>query len=346
MKKSSKWMLIVGGALVFAGVLMAGVSIAAGARTAISVGTGGIRISETQVKDFGKGEVIRDQQTTEEFHSIDIKVGVSNIRLIPSDHFGYEYQINRADSSLVVTNDLGVLSVKTENRVGFNLNLFGMLNRQENYLNIYYPEGTQFRFAKISNDLGDLRVESLHAEQVDFSLDLGAGHYENITAKSVKISHSNGTFEAQNLEADTIEIDNDLGSSALSAVKAGKLVFEGDLGRLDLKDSVIASTDISSSLGEVNVVNLESDGIEIDADSGSVTLTGTLRGRTKIQADLGSVAVSSTLEKNDYNYDIHSDLGSVTFNGKKQDGLTFDTGAANDLVISVDSGSIRINIGE
>ncbi|MBC8570042.1 DUF4097 domain-containing protein [Zongyangia hominis] len=346
MKKTSKWMLIVGGALVFMGLIVAGFSIMVGARTSITLGKGGLRVSEMQVKDTGKGEVFKDSQTLDAFHNIDVKVGISNITLIPSDHFGYEYQINRADSKLTVSTELGVLTIRTENRAGFNMNLFGMVNRQENYLKIYYPKDTKFRTVKISNDLGELHVNDLEADEVEFDLDLGAGSYQNIQANIIKIEHSSGEIKAENLTADVVDIDSDLGSTSLKGVKAGQLTFEGDLGRLDLQDSVITSSDISSSLGEVSIANLESDGIKIEADSGAVHLSGTLRGHTEIHADLGNVDVATTLKKNDYNYNIHSDLGSIYFNKKQQDGLTFDTGAANDLIIRVDSGSIHVNVAE
>ena len=348
MKKSSKYLLIIGGILSAVGVVTMGISIVAGASTGVVIGGNGIQVAETKVMDMGKEETIQDQKVLESFESLYVDAGVSEIRLVPSDHYGMEYQLNRSDGELSCEVKDGALHVTQGSNGGihFNLDLFGWMNRQKTYLAIYYPEGTQFNTVQVENSLGELTVKDIKAKTADFSLDLGYGVYENIEAEKLTIHHDSGSLNISNGTVGSLEIQCELGEAQLSGITANQMNFQGDLGSLSIGSSLLRQSEISCSMGEVDIQGLESDGLQIEADNGSVVVEGTLRGRTGIDAEMGSIHVTTTLGKNEYNYDVHCEMGEIYMNGEKQGGLTFDTGAENDLDLQADLGSIHINVKE
>ena len=77
--------------------------------------------------------------------------------------------------------------------------------------------------------------------------------------------------------------------------------------------------------------------------SGDVELRGKLFGDTDITSSMGKVTVSPGASKDQFNYELKTELGKVTAAGDESSGsLSSNNGAKNNLKISANMGDIRV----
>jgi hypothetical protein len=90
---------------------------------------------------------------------------------------------------------------------------------------------------------------------------------------------------------------------------------------------------------------MATNGLKVDSNSGEVVLKGKLFGMTDISSDMGAVTVNPGAPKDQFNYELNADMGSVSVGGDDHSGnVVMNNGLApNTLKIKTDMGSIKVN---
>ncbi len=150
--------------------------------------------------------------------------------------------------------------------------------------------------------------ESFQAESFQIEVDAGDVQIDSINAKEGEISVGAGR-----VTVDHIKIENE----SRYSVDAGKMT----LNDVDLKD------------------------INLSCGVGQVTVKGKLTGNNDISCDLGDIELYLEGDSKDYSYDINSDIGNITVDGRKYyNGLSsIDNETGNNLNLDCGIGKITVD---
>jgi hypothetical protein len=108
--------------------------------------------------------------------------------------------------------------------------------------------------------------------------------------------------------------------------------------------TMLNSVNITSNVGDVKIINISMLGGKITADVGNITVSGTSFSSLDISADIGNVNLSGISGISDFNTEIKTDVGNITYLGagyknslsKKSDA------SATFLSITADIGNIVV----
>ena len=245
MNKGLKIFLIVCAALIASGALLAGLGFLLGGDPDLTLSKrrplfGGAH----EINSVFSGVLLEESQDLEAFTSIDIAIGVSDVKLIPSDGYRVEcaYDQGYGKPRIQVTD--GVLHIEDKVKYrGLDLslrNLFGVNYKDGKgpRLFVYYPADTAFVKVNVNNDLGSLKMENLTAQNLLIDLDLGDLDLKQVSADQAEINLSLGSISAVQFETKGLTVTADLGDVNLEGAFYGTTEVDCDLGDIDLTSSV------------------------------------------------------------------------------------------------------------
>jgi len=137
----------------------------------------------------------------------------------------------------------------------------------------------------------------------------------------------------------------DFGKLTVSGINAEQMKINMDSGDFTLKDSTVAQGKVSLEFGKLTTKNLDAKGFEVSSSAGDVALSGSFAGLTKVRCDMGQVAIDTAIAKDQYNFDLASDLGQVSIGTEESSSSSVkeQTGGENSLDVKTDMGDIRVN---
>lgn len=159
-----------------------------------------------------------------EITKLNIELAYSNLKIEQSDDFKIES--NSPDVS--VTQNNKQLIIKEKNNKWF-------FNKDANEVVVYIPENIIFDEVKIENGAGEIDIEKLETEKLNF--EIGAGKVEikklNVS-KQAKINGGAGKVEILSGEINNLDLDMGVGKFELTSKLTGKNDIDAGVGKLDV----------------------------------------------------------------------------------------------------------------
>lgn len=348
MDKSLREVAIVAAAMVTVGILLAGLGFMAGGMQPVYFDRSGIHVGNGGNVKYG-GHLESFSQEVGSFSSIDVDLDYYDVDLIPDHKFAVDGTFFSEEGKPDVKVENGTLTVKDIKHkiVNVNIDLPGLFKTGDNHptIKIHYPENTKFKDLSIKCDASDLDYENLTADRADFVLDFGKLQVTNISAKSVNVTMNSGNCTLKKITADDLAVTNDMGKITLDGAGLKTLKVDANSGEVSLVGVSADHGDITADMGKVSGRDLATSGLKVNSNSGDVDLRGKLSGLTDITCDMGAVTVDPGAPRDQFNYELNTDMGSVSIGGDSVTGsVVSNNGAAkNTLKIKTDMGSIKVN---
>ncbi|HYE67646.1 MAG TPA: DUF4097 family beta strand repeat-containing protein [Anaerovoracaceae bacterium] len=349
MNKSMKGIAIVAAAMVTVGILLTGIGYMAGGNQHIYLDKMGIHVGDREGGKNDGGELVSFSQNIGSFSNIDVDLDIYEVDLVPGEKFSVQgdYLSEAGKPTIQVENDTLVIKSSRNKVFNLNIDLPGLIfdNNKPN-LKIYYPESTKLKDVVIRCDASDLSIEDLIAERAEFELDFGKLELANITADNITVDMDSGDCMMKNMKAaDKLTITNNFGKTTLEGAEMKTLKVDADSGDVTLTDTTFDYGDLKLNFGKLTAERMTSNGLKVESDSGDVNLEGKLTGLIDVTCDMGKVTVNPGASRDQFNYELNADMGSVSIEGDRVSGsMAFENPSAkNTLKITTDMGDINVN---
>lgn len=308
-----KILLITGGALIAAGLLLGGIAFAV-------YGFDPAKLSTAKY-------VTKTYDVDGDFKDINIQGDTEDIFFEKTDD-GVCKIVSREeeDRPHIVKVENGTLNIERQKKSYWN---FG-INFESPKMTVYLPEAV-YEDLKIDSDTGDITIpEDFSFDSMSFDLDTGDVKSNAKVQNEVNIKTDTGDIELTGIDASDLKLESDTGRItvndtdikgdiyikedtgrvALDKVTCEVLTSEGDTGDINLKDVIVKSTiRITRSTGDVRFDGSDSDEIYVKTSTGDVS-GAILSDKVFItESDTGSINVPKTSEGG--RCEISTDTGDI-----------------------------------
>ena len=348
MNKSVKGIAMVAGAMVLVGIVLAGIGFIAGGNQSIYFDRTGVHIGNEGDSSDGNMESL--SENLNRFSSIRTDLDYYNVELIPSDKYAIEanYDSKYGKPNFKIENGTLIVEDGDHKRFNINIDLGGLKffsNNEKLGVKIYYPKDAEFKNIKIRGAASEMSFKDLKAENTEFDLNFGSLNLTNISARTIKVSMDSGDCTLKNIKSDELNVTNDLGDTALDGGTVKSLVMEANSGDVTIDGVTAESGELNLDLGTLTVKDIISNGLKAEANSGDIVVQGTLLGTTDINCDMGTVTVHPGGTKDQFNYELKADMGSIHVDDVKSSGSVSNSSgsAAGTLKITTNMGDINLN---
>ena len=144
---------------------------------------------------------------------------------------------------------------------------------------------------------------------------------ESMDWKKIEIDVEAAYVALQNFSAEEMEFSADAGSIEASGLQMKKLILSVEAGAITLTDSEAA---------------------ELEADAGAIRFSGSITDRVDADAELGNIVLKLSQSKDDFDYEIDSDLGNVEFDGISVENSVICNKASGKMNLDSSMGNIEI----
>lgn len=263
-------------------------------------------LTKTNITKTNEYKIIKDIKDLEEFKSMNIEVGITNIEIIPSKKYKIElqYKENYGKINYKVKNNSLIINQESNIR---NLNNKLNFNKDDlNFIKIYIPSDKVFEKFSITSDIGNVDIRQMNLTNLDLSCDVG----------NIKIN---------NCEINDSKISN-------------------DTGNIEINKSKLKNLEANSNLGNINSENINvKNSLNAKNDLGNIDISGKVYGDIEVNCDLGNVDIEIDEKEKNYNYRLICDLGKIDLNGKRKNkDVLLENNSDNNLNIECNSGNIEL----
>jgi hypothetical protein len=347
MNKSLKGVAIAAAAMVTVGILLIGIGWTAGGNQQVYLDQKGIHVGERNISDYGTLESF--SQDVSSFSSIDADLDYYDVDLVPGDKFAVDGTYYSKDGKPDIKVENGILTVKDKEHKMINIDidipdLFTFDDQPR--VKIYYPKDTKLKDLVLKCDTSDLKYENLAVTgKADFELDFGSLDINGLSAKNIKVSMDSGSCTLKKVKADDLNVVNNMGKTTLDGADLKTMKIDADSGEISLTGVTADHGELYADMGRIDAKDMATNGLKVKSGSGEVVLRGKLFGLTDITSDMGAVTVNPGAPKDQFNYELNADMGSVSVGGDNFSGnVAMNNGTAkNTKKIKTDMGSIKVN---
>lgn len=353
MNKTKK-ILLIGGILTGAGLLLTIIgAMLGGALTGIGIDADGLHVytlNSIYNKD-AESFYREDTVSLDAFTSIAVDMNFGEVRIEESDHFGIDYKIEqRYDFSYKIEN--GCLKVIQDTRKNFpSIMLFGGSGflttfEAQNYITIYVPTGTILQDVSASLDSVNTSIVGIHAGALDLDLDFGNLDITDSAFTDVTLDTDSVNMKLFDFDCSSLTVSNDFGSleaDGLTVQTTADIAMESS--NLTFNNASLGSLTFESSFGNVILDKVTIPDMKLVMDSGKIAAHGLTSDKIDITSDFGNVELSLTGTLPEYYYDVTTDFGSITIDGKRLGSsynTLFDEQRSKTIKVRCDSGEVTI----
>jgi|GEM_PF-83840 len=370
-KKPSKFNLKII-AIICAGVFTLGMIIGVtgfinGGMQSVSFWPNGVKVIDNSIS----GEVVKVNETYDTGNINTVKIDVSfmdTVTVIKGEKFSVEGENLKDLGGIKAELKNGVLDIKnSESKSVFggviNFGIGTTINKSNSgHVTVTIPKDTSLRKIDITNDLGNIDLSEINADEIyidqssgklkasditadKFTVnnDLGDLDLQKIKTGTAKLVLNSGKVSIEDLEATDLEINSDLGNVDMKNIVANMLKIEADSGKISGDNLKTSGLDISCSLGTIEISGLFKGDSNITSNSGEVNVKGLITGFLDIESDMGKVNCELDNKKDNINLDLQTDLGKVTVDGDSYgSGATTISNAKDTLKVKADAGAIDV----
>jgi len=337
MKMKIIWIIII--IVIIIGMILSAVGLATGASRILYFDRTGLHVSSGEIDHITEMDL-------EQFRSISVNVGFSDVEFVKSDRFGID--LYGSDMVWIWTLEGGRLNI-THDRINqlhvLNLNI---ITTGRNYAKIFLPADTELETVFIRTNSGDIRIGSFHADNVDVKSSFGDATLDNITSNHLQVDLSSGNLTGTNISTGRFDFTSRFGDGRFQSVTADSFNADSSSGNLRFTGCAFGEFDATNRFGDIIASGFASLKTNILASSGDVRIAGDLSGETVIDTSFGDVKLTLAKEKNEYSYNISVKFGDIRFDGDRlKEQSSFISGAVleNHLDISSASGDIEVTFG-
>ncbi|MDD4077520.1 MAG: DUF4097 family beta strand repeat-containing protein [Bacilli bacterium] len=283
------------------------------------------QVGFTRDDDYTK-ETVSDVTVIDKVE-IQLKTRNVSFALNEDESYRVEYYQSERDNVLISVTD-GIMKIEEE-KPKFQLFFWGFRSRQVATVVVVLPKDFTGEIA-IRSDTGEIHITALEVlEKLSVEVKTGKVLVSNLTVNSpLKIQSSTGTVEISNLVAPSLGIK----------VSTGKIVLNDTF--------VTGEATLGSSTGNITITGIQSVSLNCRAPTGKIIIENTLTDTLKAEASTGSVSVKLIGKAADYRLNVHSDTGSVKFQGEKYGSSLINPVGSKSITVSTSTGNISINISE
>lgn len=303
MSKGIKILWAIIGCLFGLGIILCAVGIAMGGSPNAYVDRSGLHFGgESQTYELS-------DYNTEEFDSIDVDLLASNVSIVESDSYGYEFAYTGTSDPKVEVHN-GTLSAQENHN--WALNLFGFWRDDfGSTLTVYVPAQTDLKKVNISVASGDTSLEATDLTIDEAKVESASGflRLEGLKINNLTVDTASGDVRLLNIEADKIKVS--MASGKLSAQGVFAQTFKVDIasGDVDFEGEVVDTLDLDMVSGDADFTLPGSeDDYSFDMDK----LSGHVRVNGYDISDLGHFGASQNARTRAH-VDIDLTSGSVNF---------------------------------
>ena len=138
-----------------------------------------------------------------------------------------------------------------------------------------------------------------------------------------------------------IEIDVEAAYVALQNFSAEEMEFSADAGSIEASGLQMKKL-ILSVAGAITLTDSEAAELEADAEAGAIRFSGSITDRVDADAELGNIVLKLSQSKDDFDYEIDSDLGNVEFDGISVENSVICNKASGKMNLDSSMGNIEI----
>ncbi|CEK33515.1 hypothetical protein UMC2_07651 [[Clostridium] sordellii] len=241
-------------------------------------------------------KIVKDIKELEEFKSINIEVGITNIEIIPYEKYKIELQYKEDYGKINYKVKNNSLIINQESTIR-NLNNKSNFNKDDlSFIKIYIPSDKSFEKFSIISDIGNIDIRQMNLNNLDLSCNVGNIKVNNCEINKSKFKNLEANLNLGNINSKNINVKNLLNT-------------KNDLGNIDISGKVYGDIEVNCDLGNVD--------IEIDEKEKNYNY--------RLICDLGKIDINGkrknkdvSLENNsDNNLNIECDSGNIKLKFKK-----------------------------
>ncbi len=315
MKKINKVFLIIAGICGLLGAALVLIGVLMGAKDGFGINTRGQLVNYADAKHYNLQKTKLEENITD----IDANITYGNVYIETADDYYIEYncvgnEIVNGPTYEVVDGKLTFNEPQydvNDDKVflNFNFDLFNNSDIENNYVKIYVPAQTVINGITIKDNCGDIFFDGLQCESVD-------------------ITNDYGDIELNNMNATNLNLKSSCGNVDIANSQFGNGNIELEYGTVSIEYSTIDVVNIDNACGDIETEEFEVTDLNASDDYGDMNLNL-----------IGDMSL--------YDYEVKTDLGDVTFNGKSIGKSNIKSeGAEHKLIIKNDCGDISISFEE
>ena len=139
-----------------------------------------------------------------------------------------------------------------------------------------------------------------------------------------------------------IEIDVEAAYVALQNFSAEEMEFSADAGSIEASGLQMKKLILSVEAGAITLTDSEAAELEADAEAGAIRFSGSITDRVDADAELGNIVLKLSQSKDDFDYEIDSDLGNVEFDGISVENSVICNKASGKMNLDSSMGNIEL----
>ena len=322
------------------GAVLMGLGYVLGGSKAIFYNGNGINISNSN-------DMVTERKAIDDFKNINICANYSEVKIEKGDKYEIETIYNKeyGDISCEVSDNTLIVNENSKKNRSFNISFFNFKEiNNRNKITIYVPDGTELEYLEGNIDAGDMTVNSINPKDINIECDYGEVELGDINCTNMKVHNKSGDIQIYNINSDEVVTTSNYGDVEINNIQSKSFTCDLDAGQMKFGNLSIEKAAITNSFGDIIGKNLLSNGTDIVSQSGTIDISGTLKGKNVIDCEFGDVDIESSLSENDYSYNLDTNFGECTVNGKERGNSFEKTGDSCENVINAVCNSGDLNI--
>ena len=359
------WIPIV---LIIIGALVALAGFSAGGLKGFWVDRSGVHLENTE-----RGKLVKVDESYDGFKDVELKADFFNqITFKEGDGYRVRGQNYERYGGLTVRLDGDKLVIDAQNKrnnKGWGVNIgVGELfdwNLEDSWLEITYPKGADFGSVTTDIDAGRLNINGFTCDKLDIDDAFGEVEITSVACGTLNVKANSGDvrFAGINVSGDAT-INNDFGNVSFSdfkadslvaslnagnadfkGISAGKIEITNDYGKIDIGDIVAEDLTLILNAGDLSADHIKTADLYVNSDFGTVRIDRLeLSGQSEINQSSGDVRVGLDISEDDLSYELYTDAGSISVDGKKSGGslVSRNAGSSVSLVVNSNFGDVTL----
>lgn len=332
---------------VAAGAVLTGVGLALGSMPGFYIDKRGIH-PEWEMRI----PVNQEKISIDKLKNIQIDLSGVDVHLIPSEEFAVEYSLPTHVQEPDLKGESLDFQLKNKKVMKIASFDFGFLmgNEQPEYVNIYYPEETEFDRVELKVRDGEITTGDIKAQYVDIQNKYNDVETGNIEAETLVLELNDCSAEAGNITASEMQVKalyGDFFRCKSAEAERVSLIFEQCQGEVqEIKADTFTGRFKYADFKAEKVSCAEG---SMDFEDGDIEIKRADLGICDINSDYGDVELGLTDWKS-CGLDLSTKYGSVTIPGmgeleKESGGAAYRQrgSSGSDIVIVCDDGDIIID---
>ncbi len=255
----------------------------------------------------------------------------------------YLYEmLNKGVTINIANNGNNHVTVEEDDESGwFPFAFFGDIFGKKRFIVVEVPTGVEVN-VNVTSNVGNFDVKDnvgLILGNVSCKLSAGSINLDGISTADLTLSTEAGSVFLDKVTSSLVTLKTQAGSVSVNSLYCDVLDVHSDAGSVKILETTAEEKAIVEVVaGNVNC-NVETEVLDIRSDAGSVNFE-TAAKNIRLESNTGSVSGTVNRSRSEYNITVEKGIGSSNIS------TTANAGAAGNLFVEVDVGSIRINFSK